>query len=172
MSPRGKKNTSTQPDTTAADGTATTTTTTGKKPRKAPKVALEAKVEFIKQKLTDLVSPAFAGIGAGEFTKAVQASKDAFEAALLLARGLADDWKPVGNRKAKYIIGDFVKTKQKFLELFREMGFGAGPFKVLGVLPSNKTVKIVAPEGAQYVSQNQVEKVTVPRQEIAPGTPE
>jgi hypothetical protein len=165
MSPRGKKNTSTQPDTTAADGTATTTTTTEKKPPKAPRVVLEAKVEFIKQKLSDLLSPAFATVGDGEFTKAVQASKDAFEAALLLARGLADDWKPAIKRPRKtgIVQGGFVKTREKFLPLFKEKGLGAGPFKVLGVFATDKSVKLQTTEGVVvYLPQNQVEKVTTP----------
>lgn len=165
MSPRGKKNTSTQPDTTADDGTATaiTTTTTKPKPKKAPKVVLEAKVEFIKQKLTDLLSPAFADVGAGEFTKAVQASKDTFETALLLVRGLADDWKPVIKRPRKngLTIGDFAKTKEKYLDIYKEKGLGAGPFKVLGVF-KDKSVKIMTPEGSQYVPAKEIERVTTP----------
>jgi hypothetical protein len=128
------------------------------------KVVLEAKIETIKQKLDDLLSPALASVGAGEFTKAVQVSKDAFEAAVLLARGLADDWKPAIKRPRKtgIVQGGFVKTREKFLPLFKEKGFGAGPFKVLGVLPEAKEVKLVTPEGTQYVPQNQVEPVVTP----------
>lgn len=165
MSPRGRKNTSTPPDTTAPDGTTTTTTTTEKKPKKAPKVVLEAKVEGVKQKLTDLLSPAFASVGEGEFTKAVQSSKDAFEAALLLVRGLEDTWKPVFKRSSKkgLVQGEYAKTREKYLPLFKEKGLGAGPFKVLGVFASDKSVKLQATDGVvAYVPQNQVEKVTTP----------
>ena len=163
MSPRGKKNdVPPSVDTDTDDGTTQPAETTKPRaPKKAPKIVLEGKVEFIKAKLIELLAPMYSNV-CPEFTKTVEDTQPLVEAALLITRGLADDWKPApGKRKRKngLSIGDFAKTKEKFLPLFKEKGFGAGPFKVLGVLPSDKTVKLVTPEGTQYVPQNQVEKV-------------
>jgi hypothetical protein len=155
--------------TTAQTGTdATTETPTGtaktRAPKKSAKVLFEAAIEKIKTALGELVTPRYASAGE-EFRKCIEDAKPLLEAAHGLMRGLPDDWKPAGKgaRKRKgFANGEFVKAKEKYIELFRERGFGAGPFKVLGFLPNAGEVKLVVADGSQYVPAVQVERVTMP----------
>jgi hypothetical protein len=163
-----------QPQTDAAATTETTTTTTAtegttpatttRKPKRAPRVVLESKIDRIKIELADLLVPAYASIGE-ECRKAVEDATSFVNVVLGLVKGLPENWKPTaakGTRPRKaFAVGEFVKAKEKFLTLYKDKGFGAGPFKVLGVLPEAKEVKIVTSEGTQYVPLNQVERIVV-----------
>jgi len=166
----------TQPQTDAAATTETTTTTTAtegttpatttRKPKRAPRVVLESKIDRIKTELGELLVSTYASIGE-EFRKAVEDATPFVNVALGLVKGLPENWKPTagkGTRTRKhrtFANGEFVKAREKYLQLFKDKGFGAGPFKVLGVLPDAKEVKIVTSEGTQYVPQNQVERIVV-----------
>jgi hypothetical protein len=164
----------TQPQTDAAATTETTTTTTAaegtteaataRKPKRAPRTVLESKIDRIKTDLAELLVPAYASIGE-EFRKAVEDATPFVNVALGLVKGLPENWKPAaakGTRPRKaFANGEFVKAREKYLQIFKDKGFGAGPFKVLGVLPEAKEVKIVTSEGTQYVPQNQVERIVV-----------
>lgn len=159
--------TETQTGEQATTGTATTTegqTTKTRAPKKAPKVLFEAAIGKVKVALGELLIPRYASVGE-EFRKCIEDAQPLINTALTLARGLPADWKPSGKgtRKRKvFVNGEFVKAKEKYLDLFRERGFGAGPFKVLGFLPQAAEVRIVVGEGSQYVPAQQVERVTMP----------
>jgi hypothetical protein len=138
-------------------------------PKKAPKVLFEAAVDKIKTALGELLIPRYASVGE-EFRKCIEDAQPLINTALGLAQGLPADWKPSGKgtRKRKaFVMGEFVKAKQKSLESFKEMGLGAGPFKVLGVFSSNDTIKLQVEDGSAYVQQREVERVTAP---AAPAT--
>lgn len=157
-----------QPQTDAANTTETTTATEGttptRKPKRAPRVVLEGKIDRIKVELAELLVPAYASIGE-ECRKAVEDATNFVSIVLGLVKALPENWKPAaakGTRKRKtFANGEFVKAREKYLQIFKDKGFGAGPFKVLGVLPEAKEVKIVTSEGTQYVPQNQVERIVV-----------
>jgi hypothetical protein len=148
--------------TTATEGTTPATTT--RKPKRAPRVVLESKIDRIKAELGELLVPAYASIGE-ECRKAVEDATNFVNVVLGLVKGLPDNWKPTaakGTRPRKtFANGEFVKAREKYLQIFKDKGFGAGPFKVLGVLPEAKEVKLVTSEGTQYVPLNQVERVVV-----------
>jgi hypothetical protein len=152
MSPRGRKN---------SDG-ATTTTTGNPVQRKAAKLVLEAKLEAIRDK-TKALFKNYSSVGE-EFSKTITETITGIDGLLLVAHGLADDWKPTRTKKPGkriILVDDYVKTREKQLASFRAKGLGAGPFKVLAVY-EDKSFKIATDEGAMIVTTRDVEKITTP----------
>ena len=146
--------------------TAETAAPTKTRVRKPQRELFLAKVANADKTLDDLSSSKYSTVSE-EFTGLIDTAHRALRDAAIIANAVPADWKPgkgtrngKKNSKSKFAIGDVVQAKEKHLESFAEMGIGNGPWKVLGVLPVAKQIKLVLTDGTStYIPLNLVERV-------------